>query len=177
MDVLSAFAYKITDADILLKRRARNHLQRARDGVRQLDGSIRKFTSCVDRFDNDEQYRRRLVKDENLTREDIMLYDELAALPKDIVTMPFQVRSERMKHHAWDVVQEKGGGSSTVSTTTYPTYHSTLAAKAAAPLPTWMSSSSSSWNKSGKWWTQSWSSWEDPTPPWKKEDKWWDKDW
>ena len=106
-----------------------------------------------------------------------MMYDELAALPKDIVTMPFPERSERMKHHAWDVVQAKGGGSQTVSTTQYPTYRSTLAAKATAPLPTWMSSSSSSWNKGGKWWTQSSSSWQDPTPPWKKEDKWWDKDW
>ena len=160
---------KITNEDVLLIRRACKHQKRARKGVTQLDGSIMVFKNCVDRWDRDERYRQQLKDDEKLTREDMMLYDELAALPKETHTMPWSERQERMKYHAWEVVQAQGGGSQTVPTTQYPTYRQTLEAKASAKPPTKKPSKTSS-----SWWS---SSWQDPTPPWKKEDKWWEKKW
>ena len=160
---------KIKDEDVLLIKRARNHQKRAQKGVKQLDGSVKKFKNCVERWDRDERYRQQLEEDEKLTREDMMLYDDLAALPKQVHAMPWEERQERMRYHAWDVVQAQGGGSQTVPTTQYPTYRQTLEAKASAQPPAKKPSKTSS-----SWWS---SSWQDPTPPWKKEDKWWEKKW
>ena len=164
----------ITDPDKVLLKRARNHFKRAKNGARQLDGSFRPFRNCVHRWDNDEQYRTKLQREEGLNREDMKEYDYLASLPREEHKMSWQERKRRHQNHAWKLVQAKGGGSRTVQTSAYPTYHSLHAAKAAAPAPYHPSSSSTSWSRSEQWWSQSWQS---NTPPWRRDDSWGQKKW
>ena len=134
---------------------------------RQKDGTYRSFTSIIDRWDNDEGYREQLQQDEHLTREDAVHYDYLAAQQTKEVKMQWDERKSRMRNHAWDVVQGRGGGSKTIKTTLYPTYEDAKG-KASAPPPS-TASSSSSWNQ--QWWSQS-----STTPPW-KQDEWQQKRW
>ena len=164
----SKYRGKITDEDALLKSRARHHLKRARKGAVQLDGTRRSFTSVVDRWDNDERYRYQLMTEENLTREDAVQYDYLASLPAEEVKMEWDERKSRMRKHAWDVVQGRGGGRQTIQTTLYPSYAATVEAKAST-TPQRPTSSSSSWNQ--RWWSQS-----STPPPWRQEE-WWQKRW
>ena len=164
----------VTDPDALLLKRARHHLRKAQKGAWQLDGSRKSFPSILARWDNDEKYRKTAERQEGLTREDAVEYDRLANLPRVERQMDWQERVERNKHHAWKVVQEKGGGGSTVQTRSYPTYHSLHAAKASAPAPYQPSSSSTSWNRGDQWWSNSWQA---NTPPWKHDDKWEQKKW
>ena len=184
----------LKDPEAIQMRRARKHLQRALQGVRQLDGSKRTFLSCVDRWDNDELYRSQLQKDENLTREHMREYDYLACLPRVEQKMSWKQRQKR--NQQWRLVQEEGGGSRTVQTTSYPVYQSLKDAKAPSPTPyptsssstswnyhpsssstTWNyhpSSSSTSWSRGDQWWSQSR---QDDTPPWRRDEEWGYKDW
>ena len=173
----------LRDPEAIKMRRARKHLRRALEGVRQLDGSKRAFESCVDRWDNDELYRSQLQKEENLTREHMKEYDYFACLPRQEHKMSWEQRQRRNK--PWRLVQEEGGGSRTVQTTSYPVYQSLKDAKAPSPAPYHPSSSSTSWNyhpsssstswsRGDQWWSQSY---QDDTPPWSSDDKWGHKDW
>ena len=164
----SKYRGKITNADALLKSRAGKHLKRAKNGAKQQDGSRRSFNSIVERWDNDEGYRTQLETEENLTREDAVHYDYLASLPAEEVKMEWDERKSRMRKHAWDVVQGRGGGRQTIQTKLYPSYEATVEAKASAP-PQRPASSSSSWNQ--QWWSQS-----STPPPWRQEG-WWQKRW
>ena len=164
----SKFRGNITNSEAILKARARKHLKRAKGMRRQKDGTYRSFTSIIDRWDNDEGYREQLQQDEHLTREDAVHYDYLAAQQTKEVKMQWDERKSRMRNHAWDVVQGRGGGSQTIKTTLYPTYEAAVEAKASAPPPS-TASSSSSWNQ--QWWSQS-----STTPPW-KQGEWQQKRW
>ena len=112
------------------------------------------------------------MDEEGLTREDVEQYDHLASLPRTEIKMDWEERKVRMRNHAWEVVQGKGGGRQTIQTKLYPTYADAVEAKASAPPPPRPSFSSSSWTGGERWWSHS-----DSTPPWKKEEKWWQKRW
>ena len=144
--------------DARLRQRAKKHLKRALQGGHK---------TIVERYDAEESYRTS-CEEENLTREDVLQFDQLAAQKGIEVKMPLSERQSRMRNHAWDVVQSRGGGRQTVQTKLYPTYADAVEAKASAP-PQPSASSSSSWNR--QWWSQS-----STTPPW-KQDEWWQKKW
>ena len=144
---------KLTGEYAILKARARKHLKRALKGTLQLDGTYRKFTSVLDRWDNDEYYRTTLINKEDLSREDAAYYDQLASMPTEEKKMAWEERKDRMQKYEWEVVQAKGGGGQTVPTKLYPTYAAKIEAKA-SPTPAHPASSSSSW-QGQDWWSQS----------------------
>ena len=148
------FRGKITNPDALLRQRAKKHLKSARK---------KGHNTIVERYDASAEYRTK-CNDENLTREDMLRLDQLAAQEGQEVKMPLSERQTRMRNHTWDVVQSRGGGRQTIHTKLYPEYADAVQAKASAP-----SSSSSSWSR--QWWSQS-----STTPPW-HHDEWWQKKW
>ena len=60
---------------------ARKIFKRARKGARRLDGTEVVFEGCVDRFDNDIQFRERMITENQLTREDMIDYDKITQQP------------------------------------------------------------------------------------------------
>ena len=148
------FRGRITNPDSLLRKRAKKHLQSAKQ---------KGFRSIIERYNICETYRKN-CKDGDLTIEDVLKLQELAEQRGHEVTMPLAERKIRMAQHAWDVVQESGGGQQTVGTKLYPEYHDAVQAKASAA-----SSSSSSWHRD--WWSQS-----STTPPW-RHSEWWQRKW
>ena len=150
----SNFRGKITDPDVLLRKRAKKHLKSARQ---------KGYNSILERYNVCATYRKN-CKDEDLTIEDVQKLEDLAAQKGHEVKMPLSERKTRMARHAWDVVQKSGGGQQTVGTKLYPEYDDAVQAKASAA-----SSSSSSWHQN--WWSQS-----STTPPW-RHDEWWQRKW
>ena len=129
----SNFRGKVTNPTALLRQRAKKHLKRARQ---------REYTTIIERWDAEESYRKQLQEDENLTRADILRFDQLAAQESKEVKMAWSERQSRNANFAWDVVQSRGGGRQTIQTTLYPSYPDAVEAKASAPQQTPASSSS-----------------------------------
>ena len=148
------FRGKITDPDVLLRHRAKKHLKSARK---------KGYSAIIERYDASAEYRKN-CDDENLTREDMLRLEQLAAQEGHEVKMPLSERKTRMRRYAWDVVQKGGGGRQTIHTKLYPEYEDAVQAKASAA-----SSSSSSWHQ--QWWSQS-----STTPPW-HHNEWWQQKW
>ena len=148
------FRGRITHPDSLLRKRAKKHLQSAKQ---------KGFRSIIERYNICEVYRKN-CKDGDMTIQDVLKMQELAEQQGHEVTMPLAERKIRMAQHAWDVVQESGGGQQTVGTKLYPEYQDAVQAKASAA-----SSSSSSWHRD--WWSQS-----STTPPW-RHSEWWQRKW
>ena len=144
--------------DAKLRQRAKKHLKRAIHWGHK---------TIVERYDAEEGYRKS-CEEENLTREDMLQFDQLAEQQGQEVKMPLSERQSRMRNHTWDVVQSRGGGRQTIPTKLYPKYADAVEAKASASSQA-PSSSSSYWNQ------QRWA-YPSTTPPW-QQDEWWQKKW
>ena len=126
-----------------------------RKAIKHRKAALKRYTSVVDRWDNDKLYRDNCMADK-MTRADAIELDVIATQKAQHKGMSFQERKKKNKNHEFWVVQEGSAGGQTVNTELHPSYGAHQA-KAKAKTMAWeASSSSTSWPQQ-QWTTEEWS--------------------
>ena len=140
------------------------------------------YPGCEARWERDEAFRKRMINNNNFSKEDMRNFDIEGRKPKaEVKLMPWKVRAARFGDQSWMLRQEGHGGHDTLPTELYPQVRKEQDYKPPEARPKYQSSaasSSSSWQgyppQSQTWQSPQWKrqTWSSSPPPWHEPEQW-----